>query len=133
MKKTKISSILCIFIVAITLLTCCTKRIYVPVETYKRDSVLVKSISIDTLIVQDSVYVLDKGDTVYFYKYKTKYKVQYIHDTTFVCRVDSVAVPYEVEKRVRYIPSVVWWVIGVLAFISMIGGLFIYIGFKFRK
>lgn len=56
------------------------------------------SIRVDSIYNQDSIYVLVKGDTIYQYRYKYLYKYQYLNRTDTVIKVDSVQVPYPVEK-----------------------------------
>ena len=92
----------------------CTRRVYVPVETVKHDSVVTAKLVADTMMVRDSVYVREKGDTVWCYRWKTEYKSRWLTDTVIVERVDSLAVPYEVVKEKAYIPSMVWYLIGGL-------------------
>lgn len=43
--------------------------------------------------------MLVKGDTVYTYKYKYQYRDKLVRDTVSVTRVDSIQVPYPVEKQ----------------------------------
>ncbi|MCE8995224.1 hypothetical protein K0G45_25500, partial [Bacteroides thetaiotaomicron] len=57
------------------------------------------SIRFDSIYQQDSVYVLVKGDTVYQYRYKYLYKYQYLNRTDTVIKVDSIQVPYPVERK----------------------------------
>ena len=72
---------------------------YVPVETVKTEKEYIDRWKRDSIHVLDSVFVLVKGDTVFRDRYKTVYKDRILHDTTFIERVDSVQVPYPVEKR----------------------------------
>lgn len=82
---------------AIWLSSCRTQ--YIPVETVKTEYKTRDSIRVDSIYNQDSIYVLIKGDTVYHYKYKYLYKYQFLNRTDTVIRVDSVQVPYPVEKQ----------------------------------
>ena len=72
---------------------------YVPVETVKTEKEYIDRWKRDSIHVLDSVFVLVKGDTVFRDRYKTVCKDRILHDTTFIERVDSVQVPYPVEKR----------------------------------
>lgn len=80
-------------------LSSCQSIKYVPVETIRTEYKTRDSIRFDSIYNRDSIYVLVKGDTVYQYKYKYLYKYQYINKTDTVIRVDSVQVPYPVEKQ----------------------------------
>ena len=53
--------------------------------------------------MQDSVYIRQKGDTVFKDKFKIVYKSVLIRDTMLTVRTDSVPVPYPVEKKRT------WW------------------------
>ena len=72
---------------------------YVPVETVRTEYKIRDSIRVDSIYNQDSIYILVKGDTIYQYRYKYLYKYQYLNRTDTVIRIDSVQVPYPVEKR----------------------------------
>lgn len=80
-------------------LAACRSIKYVPVETVRTEYKTRDSIRFDSIYNRDSIYVLVKGDTVYQYKYKYLYKYQYLNRTDTVIRVDSVQVPYPVEKQ----------------------------------
>lgn len=76
----------------------CKSIKYVPVETTKIEKEYIDRWKRDSIHVHDSVFVLMKGDTVYRDRFHTVYKDRYFHDTTFIHKVDSVQVPYPVEK-----------------------------------
>jgi len=80
---------------------CRTKYVAVP-EWHCRDSVRV-SVGRDSVYLHDSVWVslVSSGDTTYLTKYVTKYRYRdvYHRDTVAVVRVDSVRVPYPVERE----------------------------------
>lgn len=90
--------ILIIFLMSGIWLSSCRTQ-YIPVETVKTEYKTRDSIRVDSIYNQDSIYVLIKGDTVYHYKYKYLYKYQFLNRTDTVIRVDSVQVPYPVEKQ----------------------------------
>lgn len=84
---------------ALALLATGCKTQYVPVESIKHDSIYISSIRVDSVFNRDSVMVYIKGDSTYIYKEKevTRYKIE--RDTTIIEKVDSVQVPYPVEKK----------------------------------
>lgn len=53
----------------------------------------------DSIVRYDSVYVRDKGDTLYVERWKYLYRDKVRVDTMVSVRVDTLAVPYPVEKR----------------------------------
>lgn len=79
-------------------LTSCRSIKYVPVETVKHDSTYINRIRYDSVYKHDSVYITIKGDTVYKYHYRYQYRDKLVRDTINVTKIDSVQVPYPVEK-----------------------------------
>ena len=82
---------------AIWFISCRTQ--YIPVETVRTEYKTRDSIRVDSIYNQDSIYVFVKGDTVYQYRYKYLYKYQYLNRTDTMIKIDSVQVPYPVEKQ----------------------------------
>ena len=70
-----------------------------PVETVRTDTLWQKIIERDSIIVNDSVIVREKGDTVMIEKWHTKYRDRLKTDTLYVSKTDSVQIPYPVEKK----------------------------------
>ena len=77
----------------------CTTTEYVPVETTKTDSIYISRFELDSIYVHDSVYVCDKGDTVYVKETKYVYKERVHTDTIYMEKVDSIRIPYPVERK----------------------------------
>lgn len=126
--------IIIVLTTAICVVSCRSIK-YVPVETVRTEYKTRDSIRFDSVYNRDSIYVFAKGDTVYQYKYKYLYKYQYLNRTDTVIRVDSVQVPYPVEKQLNRWQSIKMelggWAFGlVIAFILVIIGRFI---FKFKN
>lgn len=84
---------------ALAMLATGCKTQYVPVETIKHDSIYISSIRVDSVFNRDSVMVYIQGDTTYIYKEKEVVRYQLKSDTTIIEKVDSVQVPYPVEKK----------------------------------
>lgn len=72
---------------------------YVPVETVKVDTTYINKLQRDSIYMLDSVYVKEKGDTVLIEKYKYLYRDKLVRDTMYISKVDSIQVPYPVEKE----------------------------------
>lgn len=87
-----------VLLAAVFALCGCSPR-YIPVETVKFDSIFMQKIEKDSIFVRDSVYVREKGDSVFVDKLKYIYKLYVRTDTCFITRHDSISVPYPVEKR----------------------------------
>ena len=84
----------------ISMFTGCTTTKYVTVPEYHyKDSVRVVNHR-DSIYSRDSIFVYSKRDTIYHEHFNMKYKEFLHNDTIVVNRVDSVRVPYPVEKTV---------------------------------
>lgn len=91
-------------IVFLALLMCSCKTIeYVPVIEHEvhHDSIYFTKVQKDSVWLHDSILIKDRGDTVTIEKWHTKYVEKQVHDTTYVAKVDSIPVPYEVTKYVE--------------------------------
>jgi len=71
----------------------------VPTEAIKTEYRVRDSIRHDSVYQRDSVYIIDRGDTVYKYKDRYLYKYLYLNRTDTVIKTDSIQVPYPVEKQ----------------------------------
>ena len=87
----------------LALLMCSCKTIeYVPIVEHEthHDSIYFTQIQRDSIWQHDSIMIKQNGDTVRIEKWHTKYIEKQVHDTTYVAKVDSVPVPYEVKVEV---------------------------------
>lgn len=71
----------------------CKSTQYIPVETVKTE--YIDRHHRDSIHIMDSVYIREKGDTVWLTRWRTEYKDRLIRDSVIVR--DSIAVPYPVE------------------------------------
>ena len=83
------------FAIGLMLTSCSPKVIYVP-EVHT-DSIYITKHQKDSVWLHDSILVTEKGDTIRVEKWHTKYIERQVHDTCFVQKTDSVAVPYPRE------------------------------------
>lgn len=88
-----------ILIMLMLLLHGCAPIKYVPVETLKVEYRTRDSIRHDSIYKHDSVYVKEKGDTVYKYIKQVENRYLFINKTDTLLQTDSVKVPYPVEKK----------------------------------
>ena len=96
--KQKIEACVWVMVFVIVLLTSCSpKVIYVP-EVHT-DSIYITKHQKDSVWLHDSILVTEKGDTIRVEKWHTKYIERQVHDTCFVTKTDSVAVPYPVKEK----------------------------------
>lgn len=113
----------------------CRSVKYVPVETVKTDSIYISNVLRDSIYRLDSIYIRDKGDTVWVEKYKYLFVDKLRHDTLYLSRTDSIRVPYPVEKELTRWQQMKLelggWAFGIIiAFALIIVGWMIY---KSRK
>jgi hypothetical protein len=90
-------------VAVLALMMCSCKSIeYVPIVEHEthHDSIYFTQIQRDSIWQHDSILIKQKGDTVRIEKWHTKYIEKQVHDTTYVAKVDSVPVPYEVKVEV---------------------------------
>ena len=83
-------------------LTSCSPRIAERIEVReKHDTLVVHQVQVDSVFRRDSVFVREKGDTVYVYREHVRDRYKFVHDTTRLVRVDSVAVERVKEVKVE--------------------------------
>ena len=88
MKKTVIFCTIVLFCYA------CGTTKYVPIETVKteyRDNFLR-----DSIYLRDSIFVKERGDTVFLERYRYLYRDKIVRDSIFT--TDTIRVPYPIEK-----------------------------------
>ena len=88
-----------LLVLAVLSLAACKQVQYVPVETVRLDSIYLTQTLRDSIVRYDSVYVRDKGDTLYVERWKYLYRDKVRVDTMVSVRVDTLSVPYPVERE----------------------------------
>ena len=58
--------------------------------TSKTDTIIKNVVKRDSVLIRDSVYVREKGDSIYIYKEKWRTKIDIKHDTIFKSKTDTV-------------------------------------------
>lgn len=126
-------------LVTVLLAGCKTKTVVVTVPEVRTDTTYITKEQRDSIWLHDSIYVSEKqkDDTIYLYqeRWHTKYVEKLKTDTIYEHKVDSVGVPYPVEKLVE--KKLNWWqkfrlTLGDTALIALLG-LLIYGAFKIYK
>ena len=92
-----------------SVLSGCKHVEYVTVPEYHTDTLYQNHIQRDSVWLHDSIHIKEWGDSVLIYKYQTKYIERLRTDTIYKARVDSVPVPYPVEKIVKVEKELKWW------------------------
>lgn len=99
MKYIRILAVFFLLLWALMWLAGCKQVQYVPVETVRTDSIYLTQTQRDSIYKYDSIHVRDKGDTVFVDRYKYLFVDKLRRDTLYVCRTDTVRVPYPVERE----------------------------------
>ena len=89
-----------LFIVALLLVGCKgQERIVETVRTEYKDRLVEK---VDTVSVKDSTFVYVKGDTLYIYKYRDRWREKIVRDTSYIMKTDSIEIPIYIEKKLSF-------------------------------
>lgn len=88
------------FVLTIFVNACSTR--YVPVESVRVDSVRVETVRRDSVVLRDSIYVVQRGDTVFKTKYKYVYRDRVFRDTFYHVKCDTVTKVVKVEKELSF-------------------------------
>ena len=122
-----------LFIILLTLAICsgCRTIEYYPLETVRIDTVYVNKQRVDSVMVRDSVHIIEKGDTVTEFRLKYIYKYKDRTDTLYISKTDTVSVPYPVEKQLTKWQTVKvnyggWAIALVFVFILIVVGRIVY-------
>ena len=110
---------------------------YVPIESVRYDSVMIEKLMSDSVFVRDSVYLQEKGDTIYKYKDRFVYVYKNRVDTFFAEKIREIEVPVPVERKLSWWERVklkyAEWVIGALVAIALVYALRQWLARKIRK
>lgn len=123
-------------LISLALLLCfalcgCSRVQYVPVETVRIDSTFLHKHTRDSIYVLDSVFVLERGDTIVKEKVKYIYKDKTRTDTLYIEKRDTVRVPVPVERKLSRWEEV-YIALGKVCVWVMVA-VFIYVGFRLYK
>ncbi len=110
----------------------CKSVQYVPVETVRTDTCYVNKIRTDSVYVRDSVVVERGGDTIKVtaWRWRERYVVQ--RDTIYRSKMDSIAVPYPVERKLSRWEKTKQDIGGIAigAFIAVVSAVVIWLAIK---
>ena len=123
------------FLLFLTIVISCkttTKVVEIPVETIKTE--YIEQIKYDSIYHKDSIYIMQKGDTIYNNKVQYLYKYKYLRDTINI--TDTIPKIITV-KDTQYVNQLYTWqklliVIGIGFILYWIIKLVIYIKSKFN-
>jgi hypothetical protein len=119
------------------LFLCGCRTVYVPLEVVRYDSIVFVSMDRDSVFVRDSVFLREKGDTVFKYKDRFVYVYRDRVDTFYMEKMREVEVPVPVERKLTWWERVkleyAEWLIGVLVAIALVYAIRKWMARKVRK
>ena len=123
--------------VLLFLFLCGCRTEYVPVESVRYDSLMIEKLMRDSVFVRDSVYLKEKGDTIYKYKDKYVYVYKNRVDTFYMEKIREREVPVPVERKLTWWERVkleyAEWVFGMIVAIALVYALRQWLARKIRK
>ena len=131
-KRLILKTLFLLFFLTIIISCTTTKIVEVPVETIKTE--YIEQIKYDSIYHKDSIYIMQKGDTIYNNKVQYLYKYKYLRDTINI--TDTIPKIVTV-KDTQYVNQLHTWqklliVIGIGFILYWIIKLVIYIKDKFN-
>ena len=66
------------------------KIVEVPIPQIKTEIKYIDKVKYDSIYLKDSVYIIQKGDTVYNIKIAYRYKYKYLKDTITINKTDTI-------------------------------------------
>ena len=123
--------------VLLFLFLCGCRTEYIPIESVRYDCVMIEKLMRDSVFVRDSVYLKEKGDTIYKYKDKYVYVYKNRVDTFYMEKIREKEVPVPVERKLTWWERVkleyAEWVFGMIVAIALIYALRQWLARKIRK
>lgn len=100
-KEKSIAAFILIMIVACAFMSMCSCAPRVQYITkVQHDSVYINKFKTDSIYIKDSIYIDRSGDTIYKEVWRWRTREIEVHDTTLVCKTDSIPYPVDVVKTV---------------------------------
>ena len=108
------------------------KIVEVPIPQIKTEIKYIDKVKYDSIYLKDSVYIVQKGDTIYNNKVAYRYKYKYLKDTVIVNKIDTITRLQKVtEIKVQNQLNVVQKVLMYIGLFSLL--MFIIIIYKHFK
>lgn len=108
------------------------KIVEVPIPQIKTEIKYIDKVKYDSIYLKDSVYIIQKGDTVYNNKVAYRYKYKYLKDTIIVNETDTIIKLQKVtEIKVKNQLNVVQKILMYIGLFSLL--MFIIIIYKHFK
>lgn len=103
------------------------KIVEVPIPQIKTEIKYIDKVKYDSIYLKDSVYIIQKGDTVYNNKVAYRYKYKYLKDTITINKADTITrlqkiTEIKVKKQLNVVQKVLMYtgLFSLLMFIIII-------------
>ncbi len=90
-----------ILFVVVILAAACSRTVYIPVETLRRDSIVVANHVVDSVIMADTVIVTVGADTVFRTETRRRDRIRLVRDTIRISSADTVRIMIPAETPSR--------------------------------
>ena len=108
------------------------KIVEIPIPQIKTEIKYIDKVKYDSIYLKDSVYIIQKGDTIYNIKVAYRYKYKYLKDTITVNKTDTITKLQKVtEIKVQNQLNIVQKILMYIGLFSLL--MFIIIIYKYFK
>ena len=108
------------------------KIVEVPIPQIKTEIKYIDKVKYDSIYLKDSVYIVQKGDTIYNNKVTYRYKYKYLKDTVTVNKTDTITKLQKIiEIKVKNQLNIVQKILMYIGLFSIL--LFLIILYKYFK
>lgn len=100
----------------------CTTIREIPVERIRTEYVSKNILKVDTFLEKDSIFVKEKGDTVWLERWKTLREISFRDRTDTIILTDTITITVKVPAELSWkqkIKQDTWWVLLVIAGIGL--------------
>ena len=96
----------------------CTTIREIPVERIRTEYVSKNILKVDTFLEKDSIFVKEKGDTVWLERWKTRREVFFQYSTDTIILTDTITITVKVPADLSWKQKAkqdTWWILLVIA------------------
>lgn len=91
------------------------KIVEVPIPQVKTEIKYIDKVKYDSIYLKDSVYIVQKGDTIYNNKVAYRYKYKYLKDTITVNKTDTITklqkvIEIKVQNQLNVVQKVLMYI-----------------------
>lgn len=100
----------------------CTTIREIPVERIRTEYVSKNILKVDTFLEKDSIFVKEKGDTVWLERWKTRREVFFQYSTDTIILTDTITITVKVPADLSWKQKAkqdTWWILLVIAGIGV--------------